>query len=439
MRQLALLLVVGCANDVGLEVRPPAGVEVAKVELFIGKGPICTLGDIDNDGIDDDCPGIGPPAESSVNLREVLPGDVFHVDHTDPFTADVVDGAARFRLEAASERLPVIVAVGTGPGGDQNSVAVFKELSLDAGARNVIIDLVEAGPVLTKMPEPVETNVAVWPDGSPGRSPDQHACVGAEFLGRRVFVVPEGDRDCDTVAFADECNPLVFEAVEIARDVTANDATCTFRRGASATEVCRVGDRVCDENVAGTVGCDNTRTVCISSQLCDSCAQLDNACVMATFQQSADISMIKCRVSLRLQPDNSLIPCTNESLIRAQLGGICSAVELSLIGHPLGPFPLPSLDIDTGDGKQLALRAIGGDPCSFELRHIGEFPPQLTIDQPPSAFGLWAKFLVPNGVEALIPVIVEFDVPNPACPVDSSRCDYVEAGTDLVDRCLNAG
>jgi hypothetical protein len=442
-----LVAATGCADNIGIEVRPPRDVEVAKVELFIGrKDPVCLVADNNDDGLDDPCPGVGPPAELASRNGDALPGAVFHVDHTDPFSTDVIDGVAEFLIVSTSEKLEALIAVGTSPDGAQNSVAIAFGLSLDNGPRRIVIDLEAAGPKLTRDDPPVETNVQVWPDASPDRADDSHACVGAEFRGRRVFVVPEGDRDCDQVELDAECDPFVHLAQRGIMQVSAEDASCTSKRTAANVEVCKIGAPVCDESI-GTNACDNLLDICIGNPICSACPTLDNGCIIDKFQDDGSaFSKISCNVVLQRDGSGLLVPCSNVNDVPATLSGSCHDPVLSPIGDP-GMFP-SRLDVDTGSGQKMSLSAVPGDalgPCVFGLKHEGAFP-----DTPstPAPFELWAKFIA-GSREVLIPVIIEWAVldqgvtcPEPAPNgVSASSCVFTIplAGTDLVQACLGGG
>ncbi|MBA2539431.1 MAG: hypothetical protein H0V17_07345 [Deltaproteobacteria bacterium] len=432
---LVLCLIAGCADGTSIEVRSPDGVDVEKVELFIGTGG-CTIPiDDDGNGEDDPCPGIGPPGDAT--LTSGLPGEVFHVDSIEPFTSASVDGAAYFRIESAVD-LPVVIAVGTGADGVQNSVAILKKLPADAGARRVVVQLEQAGNALTKLRSPTETRVSIWPDASPDRDGAPPTCVGAEVRSRRVFVVPEDDLDCDAVIAADECNALVHLAQNPVKAVPAEAATCTYPShvGRNATEVCMIGDQACDESMPGTNSCNNLTETCISNTLCASCPTLDEGCVgdLIVDDLGGSVRAIACKVVLETDVNETqATPCSDASEQTAQLPGTCLGSTLSPFGYPFA-FADP-LVVATGSSDELQLSsAIASGTCGFGLVHAGSFPPGT-----PPRLGLWAKLVVSSTREVLLPVIVTFDVvPAGMCPQNASICGPAPtaATTDRVLSCL---
>lgn len=435
MRWLLPLVCVGCVDDVGIDVRPPADVEVSKVELFLARAdPSCTV----DDG--EPCPGIGPLRNDADVLRDVIPGDVFLVDHPEPFTADMIDGVARFRIQATSEVLPIVVAVGTGPDGAQNSVAVVKKLDLDLGARRILVDLEAAEPGLTRAPAPTGTRVLVWPDGSPERESADHACLGVELDGRRVFVVPDGDRDCDGLTSDDECTPLVHLGSEVSRPVEAEEATCTFRR-VDLADVCRLGDVVCDETSPDARGCSNEVEICIGTKVCDACPTYDAECYEDAVATNANaISRITCNVLMKTDLNGGKTPCRPMVEERATIVGTCSGVSLGLLGST-EPFA-PTITLDTGNGQTFSFSpdlVTAPGACQFGLLLQGQFPQTPTMTVPPTE--LVAKFEISPTREALLPVSIAFD-PLPVgeeCPaLVVDRCVFSTSldDSDRVDTCF---
>ncbi len=439
---LILLAVAACDDGIVIEVVIPPDSPATQVELFLGFGKPCKT-DVNMDGTDELCPGIGPPTDTPFAGRQVLPGQVFHVDDTKPFVADVDGGSAWFQVESADVELPVVIAVGTGPDGPE-SVAIAKQLSIADSPQHLRIHLEPAGTGLIK-PVPVGNNVQIWPDPSPDRDPGIETCVGAEFAGERIFVVPESNPDCDNVAATDECKRFVFEAEEVARQVVLGESTCTFDDTGltgDGTPICRLGGQVCDESEGGVIGCANTDVVCVSNHMCASCKRLDANCVGDAFNlgtsPSPPVSHVKCNVEIQVDPNQGTSkPCVTRST-SAVFGGSCNPPQLSRIGYPFSNF-VSQLSIPTGNNLFVQLSAATPVVCGFILDHSGEFP----FDGnglPPADLGLWTTFKTATHT-VMLPVVVHWiPVPLNQCSAAdaSSKCDYVPIPSDNVDHCFDS-
>lgn len=429
-----LLVCVGCASsDVAIDVRPPAGVEVAKVELFLGRSS-CSM----DDG--SECPGIGPESMDAP-LRDEITGKVFIVDHPEPFTADMVDGLARFRIQATDEVMPLIVAVGTGLQGEQNSIAILKNLDLDLGARRINLDLETARLGLTKVATPTEARVQLWPDGSPDRDRDAHACLGIELPGfERMFVVPDDDRDCDGNTEDDECRPLVHDGFQVSAPVEADAASCAFvGRVDNFDTVCRLGGEVCNETSPDTRGCNNERVVCIGSKICELCSDYSANCYEEKVLAHADeLSKLTCTILFKTD-GGGVSPCVFASEELALLPGGCTGASLTALGST-DPFS-PSVTVDTGNGATLTVSPItGDDPASCELgiAYLGG------IAQTPGAVpptDLVVKLSLAPNRDMVLPlrILHELLPQNVTCPTEvTSRCSF-ESGSlrgDQIDLCF---
>ena len=439
MRALLFLVVVAACNDeIAIEVVIPPDSLSTRVELFLAFGPPCE-GDFDQDGVVEPCPGVGPPTDMPFAGRLVLPGEVFHVDSTRPFIATVEDGAAWFTVDSADVELPVVIAVGTGPSGP-DSVAIARQLSIVERPQHIRINLVPAGASLTD-PIPVGDNVVIWPDRSPDRDQDIDTCVGAEFAGARVFIVPESNPDCDNVQPVDECNKLVFDAEEVAKPVALGDSKCSFEEDLTGpgTQVCLLGGQVCNEVEGGGIGCANTSVVCAPNHLCASCPRLEEeSCVEDAFALDADpaplVSHVRCNVEVEVdQAAGRSRPCRSQSTT-ATIGGLCTAVRLSLLQFPFNAFAT-QLNVDTGNGLEVQLAAATAEnPCGFILKHGGELP--LVASELPD-LGLWTEFQTATTTVMLPLVIHWIPVSIAGCAITgASTCDFVPAPNDNVKLCF---
>lgn len=438
MRALLLVLAVAACNDgIAIEVVVAPDSPATEVELFLAFGEPCEV-DLDQDGSDEPCPGVGPPTDMPFPGRLVLPGEVFHVDSTRPFAAKVEDGAAWFTVDSADVELPVVIAVGTGANGP-DSVAIARLLSLADGSQHIRIHLVPAGTALSKgVPG---DNVVIWPERSRERESAIDTCVGAEFGGARVFIVPESNPDCDDVDPSNECNTLVFNAEEVAKAVPLANSLCSFEDvpDAGGTPFCRLGGEVCNEATGNGIGCANTDVVCASSHLCASCPRLDDQCVDDAFDLATNppppVSLVKCNVQLQIDPvSGTAKPCAPLSLRAATFGGdTCDTLELSAFEYPFG-FAT-QLSLETGNGLQMDLFADTPTICGFRLHHSGEFPADGT--SPPDTT-LWTSFKTLTKT-VMLPVVIHWvPVGMNGCPggVDASTCDFIPAPNDQVALCF---
>ncbi len=414
---VACVALVACDDGVAIEVRIPTGIDANRVELFIGKTE-CVVGDVR-------CPGIGPPGSNTI-----IPGEVFEVDNPQQFFVDIAPGttSVEFRLEGDVE-LPVVLAVATSVQGPA-AIAILQDIDLGSGPRRYVAELEGGAPMLGN--DVNQNGFLIWP---PDRVPE--TCIGMQFHGRRVFVVPT-DFDCDRV-MEPECNQFVNNAIG-PRDVPIDEVTCASLHPIAdgGEQFCMLGGSPCDEPNGGAnpLGCTNRRDICTSQVVCqcNDNGVIDLACIAGKVKTEPSIATrILCSIGMKQEASNpaELTPCGLETLDRAPL-----PANATDCGVRVGELKMPPQLND-------AVKLVNGplefkffakqDGCSYGLGWTGMLPAQPGGADPPSFVGVTE--IAANGRSSLVPLEVHF-LADGTCPRDTCIVLQPAASADNVFGCL---
>jgi len=412
---------LGACDTGGLEIivygpADPGTPVPSTVKLYIGHG--------------DDTQNAIAPAPVGTQRFSASRWDRAH-DNVDD-SAKLVDGVATFvfRSDGSVGKLPVVVAVGLDAQGIATSSAVM--FDLDFGNANVKAYSVG----LNKVSDPIATHgtgfngLLRW--GPSSRTGHDDACVLAQNTypdptSRSVFIVTEGDRDCDGVP--DEPTPpeCQIDVWNGSRPPRLGELSCLLTKPIGSNEpLCLAGGPPCQDGGGGAGTCAESR-YCAHDALCTtgvcgtgaggwSCAQEVGASAVPTFGYPA----MQCTFSYHL--DN------NGSGVFSFCPGSAIA-DLTKLGLPSTPAPMCSqarvrnrtqgFQDKLGDG--LAAYKLSIDPaCQMTVAPEGTYatgmqPPEmrtglLAVDFQSELRGM----LVPLAIE-LLPVPEGGQCAPPVC------------------------
>jgi hypothetical protein len=438
---LVVLAVAGCGDDsIWVEVRTGNAHATDTVELFVGVDD-CQV-DRDGDGKpESDCNGVQPPG-----FTRHLPGKVLFRDIDQPFTATVDgSGSAWFRF-AASSRTVIIAAVGTS-GQTVTGAALMSEQQLYAGPLHIITNLLAPddlqGTVLA------DAGVKVW------RTQAGLGCVGVEDRStmprKRVFVVPDGDADCDDVAAAFECDPLGYHAMTAKPDPA--DPLCVQPFGVDAGAACQLGGPTCNEATNQRSKCDPVG-MCVPDGVCSSCTQTFSQDCLAEAFASANNTRMQCRFQVESDMNGGFVPCADPKFSTAtfDIDGLAAfalnCVSLpqfaSLDTKPYGAFAQAAV-IPSGNGKTVTLTPDGlGGKCKFNIDITGKIDATVVGTSgaagPPQPAGIIAmpfKGATVAGDRAIVlPLAIDFQ--SNGC-TEASSCSIVPMNAVTLDKVFACG
>lgn len=262
-------------------------------------------------------------------------------------TAEMVDGVATFVFRTGGDvtSLPVVVAVGFDAQGVPTSSAVMFDLELG----NARVKAYSVG--LNKVSDPLATHGAgynglvLWgPNSKSGRD---DACVLAQNTypdpeSRSVFVVTEGDRDCDGVPDDPAPPECLADVWNGSRPPKRDELTCLLAKqvGTLGEPLCVVGGPPCQDGGGGANVCAESR-YCAPTELCS-----PSVCGTGTtgFDCLKDVSMSPSPVN-----GYPAIECTFFVLADSSGAGgpftFCpgnAIADLTKLGFPASPVPMCS-------------------------------------------------------------------------------------------------
>jgi hypothetical protein len=424
----------GCGSDgIFIEVAPPPGVALDRVELVIGDRDCALGGEI--------CEGVQPPM---IDRDLGAQGNLwFSANEVDDFSAELSGGSASFQLAVAAGEAQILVL-----GKDAQGEVV-------AGAVMLPIDLIESPVKYQVQLAPVE---ALRPPG--GGTPGtvgllqwQNPVTGVRCVGLHdhdsdrgpVFVLPESDPDCDGVSAERECAPLDYVATpEASPDVLPN---CAAPAPVAGVPACVLGNSACDERPAAPLSsCSHTDEACIGSSVCEVCGDATGfefaqcARELLTFQDAQNIpSHLECTLEVESDKQGHYRPCAN-GLSSPQVPGrvtgavvarTCTGLRLASFEPPFGVFT-PGVVVDTGNGDKVSFDATPVDvgTCDFTLDWQGKLNADLVDSN--GSLALLAAFDLDGNRAVIYPVDITFVT---ACSDVPKACIFTPTLGDAVTSC----
>jgi hypothetical protein len=369
------LCATGCFSDRGVAIEVDVrDTGATSVELFIGKDA-CSP-ETAPDGVK--CGGIQPP-----NASTLLPGDMWFRDAALEDSAPVKGRTVTFQLKSDSPvTLRRVIAVGFDQGMQPVATATLQELEIPTNnARVVTTALLKASPLSGTD----DDRVKVWTkEGSPS------TCLVVEHWHdlpvKRDFVVPASDPDCDGVISPKlECNANVYSSMYASGQGPTPDCF-----GAGPTGTCLLGSFACTDG-SGITGSTcapqipqhDQKPVCVPSQFCPACTNLDQGCPQGLIDDggsNSPVPRIECHVPTSsggdlCQGDNTA-PISLDSLY--PLNQLCD--QQPLLGG-LQFDPLPTDSTHAFGGAVMGLDNLKAR-CSFRItwKSGQRMPPDASVD-----------------------------------------------------------
>jgi hypothetical protein len=421
---LAVLAAAGCDDSIYIEVRT-TDPSVESVELFVGADQ-CTFND------DSPCDGLQPP-----NFSFHYPGEIYFHDPQDfraPLVAKVDSGgSAWFEFAASAATIRVIAA---GRGGDQiRQAAAMEPISLVSGPLHVRTDLAPIDALGSSAPD--RTGFLLW------STIGGQTCVAAENTndtnarrGAALFVVPDGDADCDDVPI--ECDPFGY-LVELG-GVDRDNPTCVshFPIDADKTAVaCELGGSACSDLAPGVAVCGPT-DICVPDSTCVACQTFFPGCIGEGLEQAS--TRVSCTIEVtRASTNDPYVPCDLAQFKDDGLFGrnATGAPRLARAGALANGFQ-DSIAVDTGANNFLALTPINfTQKCKFELKLEGTVDP-VRLGGVEALSNLVIEFMLEGtsktpAQDVLLPMSLKFE--DTAC-AQQSTCAITSLAADTVLNCL---
>ena len=425
---MAAIAAVGCGDGIFIEVKPPPGVVVDRVELIIGDRP-CRLSD-------KDCEGVQPPQVD----RYVLGDMYYRVEPGDgrrEFGAPVIDGVAQFQLAVGTGEVEILAL---GSSETEGVIAAGIMIPIDLATAPVRY-LVQLEPVVAPVDAPDTAGgvgATVWTSSAGAR------CVGVNDFASRgpVFIVPESDTDCDGATL--ECDPLNHLASR-PPDLTA-PVQCAID-GTDDLDACVLGHAGCDESVTLQACTATEPTLCVGDAVCDQCGSKSGAEFVAcsrnvlTLQTTSPPGHFQC--VLEVQPDaaGGFMPCGNAEFVFPTINaqGVialdCVTAEFASLDQPFTGLA-PTVMVDTGNTNPVSLGAltIGGQRCQFELHWSGRVDASAVSVTTPHAHALVGITINVPGDNRVVMFPLDLKYLN-QCTDTVKQCVFVPAPNDGIINC----
>ncbi|HEU0031615.1 MAG TPA: hypothetical protein VFQ53_13340 [Kofleriaceae bacterium] len=371
IRALGLASVLACAacgDGIYVEVHVPVGVKIDEVQLVVGDRP-CRVED-------NECFGIRPMGfpDRIGDADDIF----FDANAQDVIIEPVVDGVATFQFQP-TDGLGQILVLGRADGkAFPDAAAVMVPISLSNSRVKYVVQLQPAEPLTFDPAQQRPIGVAQW------TSPEGITCYAVEDYknGRGpVFVVPDSDPDCDSIAAERECSPLVYLDTSGRADPTNPTCIGTFPTH-DLLQACMLGGSGCDETV-GTSSVCSPSGWCIPDAVCSQCSSgdfFDPTCVESV-ARSDSTARIACRIEVEPNPD---VPgddrvCTNgpiPAIVASTTAGITCAGLPGIARFDQFPQFQDATQDDTGNSHIATLKLVNfSAPCNFELETIGMIDP----------------------------------------------------------------
>jgi hypothetical protein len=427
---LAVLAAAGCDDSIYIEVRT-ADPTVESVELFVGADQ-CTFND------ESPCDGLQPP-----DFGFHYPGEIYFHDPQDfraPLVAKVDGGSAWFEF-AASAATVRIIAVGRG-GDAVRQAAAMQPISLVSGPLHVRTDLAPIDALGSSVPD--RTGFLLW------RTVAGQTCVAAENTndtnagrGAALFVVPDGDADCDDVPTLLECDPFGY-LVELG-GVDRNNPTCVQHFPIDVDKnvtACELGGAACSDLAPGVSVCGPT-DICVPDSTCVACQAFFPGCIAQGLDEAS--TSITCTIEVtRASAGDPYTACDFGTGQIAEFHddgafgrNATGTPRLARLGALANGFQ-DSVVIDTGANNFLQLTPINFmQKSKFDLKLEGTVDP-IRIGGAEALSNLVMEFMLEGTSktppqDVLLPLSLKFA--DTACGVKST-CTITVVAADSVLNCL---
>jgi hypothetical protein len=271
-------------------------------------------------------------------------------------------------------------------------------------------------------------------------------CVGVRDarneLGR--FVVPDDDRDCDSVPADKECLELVHDAV--VGMVNRDEPQCTTSGPNGLAQSCLLGGRICNEPQGLRGECKAT-DYCVPDAFCSKCmGGLDQSCV-----NEALLSATRVECTLFVEPDPNdasiRVPCrqVEPGVIDLTPSNVflrpCAANNppaFSRFELPLAFGPMLQVQHSSGMGNTEVAIAVTNSmdtTCKVGVSIEGKVSPDDPTMDAPAPVGLvrWAVPSATGGtgtLHVLLPLWVGF---SESCPGAAAACRLAPDGGGAAD------
>ena len=298
-------LALGACDSGGLEIivygpADPGTPVPSTVTLYIGHG--------------DETPGAIAPAP--IGTQRFTASRWNRMPDNVDDTAEMIDGVATFvfRPGAGIDKLPVVIAVGF----DAHGVPTSSAAMFDLAFGNAHVKAYSVG--LNKVADPIATHGAgynglvLW--GPTSKTGLDDACVLAQNTypdpeSRSVFVVTEGDRDCD--GLPDEPAPpeCLIDVWNGARPARRDELTCLMTKTTGVGEnLCVAGGPPCQDGGGGGANVCAESRYCAPTDLCnqDVCSTGEAGWTCAKDVAASPSGVVTAYPAMQcaffLQPDN---------------------------------------------------------------------------------------------------------------------------------------
>lgn len=358
-RALALLVLVGCADGVIVEV-DTQGLDVATVELVLSDR-LC------EDPRGGECVTIqGPTFKFGFGEK----GDIF-TRGASATSSDLEEGIARFELPAADNRITMAFAIGRDAQGQIVGAAVMANT----------IDLA-AGPVVYRAA--LDQTEELRDPSQPGAAASEWGkeCVGIKPLHstldvqRPIFMLPAVDPDCDG-RVDDECDPLWFDGMLYDESSAAHCAQPSMVLPGAPCVIGHIPQ--CVEANPDVMSCIEAPFRCFPDVVCNSCAAKDTACQNERLSSPAIATRMDCTIPATISIDDDLgTACLNNTTFFIDSTSLPMVGNGTCTGAEFVKTPSSAIDAEVdsraefGDARIDIIRVT--PTCKIEFEWDGSIP-----------------------------------------------------------------